>query len=128
MHKSLRIEWTQKYETNLEVFFNNFGSFIKYIMALGGQWFCDAYLRIILDAFAFCDVSELFEERSQIVGRDATVIAEVADVQLRLKEQILNSIPVNGPYYLSNFLEIINNCHDDLRVTGYLIKMVNFDA
>jgi len=24
--------------------------------------------------------------------------------------------------YLSNFLDIINNCHDDLRVTGSLIK------
>ena len=43
-------------------------------------------LRIIFNAFAFCDVAELLEERSQIVGRDAAVVAEVADVQFRLKK------------------------------------------
>ena len=41
-------------------------------------------LRIIFDAFALGDLPEALEERPEILGPDAAVVAQVADEQLGL--------------------------------------------
>ena len=43
------------------------------------------YLREIFDAFAFGDFPEALEERPQVLGTDAAVVAQVANEQLGLK-------------------------------------------